>query len=118
MDAFAGSMILTVTCEVSLAHGGDPERRYEYTPEVFIPGVKIPEEPPVRTDGPDQIPPVPGAPPIESNRETCTPFTQRLIVLSVPALGDVLIVRLIVIRLSQPAWFTIVSLYVPVPTHV
>lgn len=46
----------TVTVAVALEQGADPVTVYVYVPAVLVPGVNVPFDPPVRTEGPDQVP--------------------------------------------------------------
>lgn len=60
---------------------------YVYVPAVFVPGTKVPELPPVKELGPDQVPPEVGPPNNELNRSTVVELEQTVIAPLVPALG-------------------------------
>jgi hypothetical protein len=94
--AFGAELTDTVTVAVAFVQGAVPATVYVYTPAMFVPGIKVPKLPPLRTEGPLQVPVDCGLPPSDANKFTDELLEQRLIFPLLPAFGGVFIVTVTV----------------------
>ena len=85
-----------VTVAVALGQGDVPFTVYVYVPAVFVPGVNVPDEPPVSAEGPDHVPPEFGVPPNKENKFNAASFEQTVVLPFVPAVTAVFTVTVMV----------------------